>query len=139
MAETLKNKIRKLNEFIRRLQRLDNRSKKKWLIGLTAAAMAIFIGIWLLYLTAFGLPKIASPKPAEKENGPTIKEESFLEIFQRGWREINGQISDAFQKTEKIINEQVAKSNEIILNNSTSAPATSAATGAIDIATTTQE
>lgn len=70
MAETVeKSKIRRLKEFIRRLRRLENSQKKKWLIGLTTLAMIIFIGLWLIYITTIGLPTIAQPKPvAEKEN-----------------------------------------------------------------------
>lgn len=124
MAEVLKNKIRKINEFIRRLQRLDNSEKKKWLIGLTTLAMLIFIGLWGIYLNTVGLPTITRPKPiAAAPVAPAQPaEESFWQIFQRGWQEVSEQVKNTIGQAEKAIGEQVAKSNEIILNNSTSAP-----------------
>lgn len=138
MAESVeKNKIRRLQKFVRRLQRLEEGQKKKWLIGLTAVAMLLFIGLWLIYLTTIGLPNIAvkTKTAAPAEIPAQQQEESLWKIFQRGWQEISSQAKENFGKAENLISEQIEKSNEIILNNSTSALTTATTTAN---ATTTQ-
>lgn len=124
----MNGKIQRFKEFVRRLQRLEDHKKKQWMIGLTALAMTIFVGLWLIYITTFGLPKIAQPEQAAKEAPAAGAEESFFETFQRGWKEISSQIGKTFRQTENLINDQIAKSNEIILNNSTSGPAAGVST-----------
>jgi len=138
MAETVnpKNKIQKLKEFIQRLQRLEDGQKKKWLIGLTVIVMIAIIGLWLIYLATVGLPAIAPKNKKSAENAAAApKEDSSWEILKRGWKEISNQAGENFKKAGNLINEQIEKSNEIILNNNATSSAT---TTAIITATTTQ-
>lgn len=127
MAQTvnaIKNFCRRLKEFVRRLQRLEDGQKKKWLISLAAVTMIFFIGLWLIYIDVAGLPKFESEKKAVESGIAEETEESFWKIIGRGWREISGQTREGFGDIKELIDEQIEKSNEIILNNNTSGIAT---------------
>ncbi|MDP1706396.1 MAG: hypothetical protein Q8L36_01075 [bacterium] len=121
VIEKIKEKIQRSKEFIRRLQRLEDKEKKRWLIGSTAIAMILFFSLWITYIDFVGLPTIAvKTKIIATTTEPAVaQEESFIKIFQRGWKEISGQINNNITKTKELINEQVAKTNEIDFNNNT--------------------
>lgn len=132
VIEKIKEKIQRSKEFIHRLQRLEDKRKKRWLIGLTTIAMILFFALWITYIDFVGLPAIAvKTKTITTTTEPSAaQEESFLKIFQRGWKEIGGQINNNVTKAKELINEQVAKTNEIDFNNNNTASTT-------DIPTTT--
>lgn len=50
-----------IRKFIEKLQNADEARKKRWLIGLSAAAMILIVGLWVIYLN-FVLDKIGEPK-----------------------------------------------------------------------------
>lgn len=131
VIQKIKERIRRSKEFIRRLQRLEDKEKKRWLVGLTAIAMILFFALWITYIDFVGLPAIAvKTKTIATTTEPSAaQEESFIKIFQRGWKEIGGQINDNITKAKELINEQVAKTNEIDFNNNTASTT--------DISTTT--
>lgn len=132
VIEKIKEKIRRSKEFVHRLQRLEDKEKKRWLIGLTAIAMILFFALWITYIDFVGLPTIVpkNKNVAAKTEPAEVQQESLIKIFQRGWKEIGGQINDNINKTKELINEQVAKTNEIDFNKNNTASTT-------DIPTTT--
>lgn len=122
-----------LIEKIKRIQRADEKTKKRWLIGLTASAMILIIGLWLIFLNNFSLPTIApvadSPttssvaaaQPARPAGG---KEDSIWQTFKRGLNEIIQNAKDQISAAKNSLEEQLQKNNETIIENQNVLPLT---------------
>ena len=82
IVNNLKQLIEKTKRYIQKLQRSDESTKKRWLIGGTAGVMLFLIVLWVAYLEV-SLPSVAEigevsvPLP-EQEN------ETFFSVFVRG-------------------------------------------------------
>lgn len=60
--------IQKIQNFFLNLQQSDETTKKRWLIILTSASMAVVISLWVIYLN-FTLADLGPKPPASNEAG----------------------------------------------------------------------
>ncbi len=121
----------KTRDLIRRLQRSDDKTKKRYVYGASAALMIVVIGIWLFYLNAT-LPQAApaavtSTAPvAAAESGAAGTSPSIWSTFGRGfnlvWEDLGGAVgnigntvSGAWQEFQK----QIQRTNTMQLNATT--------------------
>ncbi|MDP3645562.1 MAG: hypothetical protein Q8R25_00535 [bacterium] len=86
----MQKQIAETQNWIRRVQRSSDRTKRVWLIILSVSFMGLIISVWFLYLN-FTLPKL---KGASREEKP--EKEQFWKVFGEGfsvigegaWREV---------------------------------------------------
>jgi len=67
----------KLKIQLEKIQNSDEAVKKRWLIGATAVAAILVIGLWLIYLNSAGSPSIDT----SENQGPAT---SFWSILKNG-------------------------------------------------------
>lgn len=94
----MKEAAAKTRGFIRRLQRSDSRTKKRYLYGVSAALMVIVIGLWLAYLNVV-LPQAAPEVTASSTAtgvAATSSGGSFFGTLGRGFDVVIGNIGGAF-------------------------------------------
>ena len=100
---------------IKTLQRADEKSKKIWLVGMTAISMILVIGLWLFY------QNLTLPKPAKISSHETniqTKENpwnTFMAGFQTLSREFSekfGEIKNGVDQQFDTIKDQLEKTNE---------------------------
>lgn len=83
MFEKLKNKLKQIQES-------DEATKKKWLIIMTAAAMVIVIGLWLVYINY----SIKSVDNDIAEINLEKSETAFLEVFKKGLSVVGSSVKE---------------------------------------------
>jgi predicted PurR-regulated permease PerM len=110
--------LKKIKQFFWVLQRSDERTKKFWLKIFTVLAMMIVIFFWFVYINAYGLPSLvpASEKSQVKDSPP----ESISEVFRRGLNEIFSQVKNQLDLSKEILQKQIQKTNELVIENTTS-------------------
>lgn len=89
MPQSLKH-YRKIKAFIKKLQRLPESAKRKWLLAASALSMIVILGLWFLYLN-FSLPSIAEEKPKEQ---PKKDEEGIGDIMFRGFENLRSDFGE---------------------------------------------
>lgn len=82
--------FKKINLGLKRLQRSHDRTKKRWLVGLSAASLVIVIALRLLSLGG-GLPQVGVA-PGSGGAPAAVSEESFIRTFSRGFEVVIGDI-----------------------------------------------
>lgn len=80
--ERFKRLAEKTKRYIRKLQRSDESTKKRWLIGGTAGVMLLLIVFWVAYLQV-SLPPVAEIGEVSAPL-PEQKNETFFSVFVRG-------------------------------------------------------
>lgn len=126
MAQSIeKNKlIANIKKFIKKLQRSDDKTKKRWLIVSSAVSMLIIFFLWLTYLNLVVMPKTEIEKTATTtiiiKNSE--KNRSFFKTFFIGLKimaeNLKNQFTDireSFNETYDNFKDQIQKKNEFIL------------------------
>lgn len=128
----LKETAVKTRDFVRRLQRSDERTKKHFVYGISAAAMLLIFVLWLAYLN-MTLPQAApvasvstSTAGTEATSAPAMSGgTSFLGTFGRGfdlvWGDIGrsiGKIGDTVGGAWQGFQKQIQRTNTMELNAS---------------------
>ncbi len=123
----LKETAGKTREFVKRLQRSDDRTKRRYVLGVSAALMIVIVFLWLTYLN-LTLPNLA---PAASEATSTAiapaaaapASSSFFGIFGRGaaivWDDLMnglGNIGHTIGGTWQKFQDQIQRTNTIQLN-----------------------
>ena len=80
--ERFKRLVEKTKRYIRKLQRSDESTKKRWLIGGAAGAMVLLIVFWVVYLQVT-LPLVAEVGEVSAPV-PEQEKETFFNVFVRG-------------------------------------------------------
>lgn len=91
--------MKRLNAFIRKLQRADDGRKRKWYVGLSAVSMACVLLIWGWYISAFVAGR-GSPEAPQGNATPTGETGGFLETMRRGWEAVRGGVTEQFENPE---------------------------------------
>lgn len=97
MFETIKRHLNKI-------QNSDEATKKRWLIGATAVAMVLIVGLWLIYINSI----INSLNNANQDQWPTI---GFWPIFKTGLIAVGQSIKEGV----KTIISEITKGKTIII------------------------
>ena len=122
MGET----IIKTRDFIRRLQRSNEKTKRRYVYGASAALMIIVVALWLFYLNITlptAVPEIATSTAVTDVSANSPAGQSFFGTLGRGaaivWGEvakgvgnIGGLVGGAWQGFQK----QIQKTNTFELN-----------------------
>lgn len=129
MFEVLIKKTRsaylKIKNSFRKIQRAEEKIKKRWLVGLTASAMLIIIGLWLIFINNFSLPNIAPANQTATSSVPTAqKQDSIWQTFKRGLNETIKNIKEQINFSKKYLEEQLQKNNETFIENQNVPPLT---------------
>jgi hypothetical protein len=103
----MNNLLRSLKKTVKKLQNSSETARKFWLVVLSAAAMIIILGLWVLYINGNIIKVIPvvendSPEPADKKPG-------IFATFSAGLQTLTAQIKDkisapnswSFQKQEQ--------------------------------------
>ncbi len=99
-------KIQQVNDFIKRAQSRDEKTKKKYLVIASSVSMVIVIFLWILYLNT-SVPAVTDntasstaaetstfnylPQPSQNEN-----QNSFFQTLGRGFAEIKDSTGNSF-------------------------------------------
>lgn len=95
MLKTLEDIIKKIKRQIRTIQRSDESTRKRWVVGSSAIAMIFIIILWIGYL------KLSLPIAYEAEKKEEVaSEESILTVLSRGVRII---ASDLITQLENLV------------------------------------
>ena len=90
----IKNKIfHFIKKHVARIQESDDRIKKRWVIGSSAATMLVVIGLWLMYMN-FMIKNVNQP---ENQNPPAISS-TFWQVFKTGLKVVGGSIKEQFKQ-----------------------------------------
>lgn len=127
MAQGLKKPIADIKNFIKKLQRSDDKTKKRWLVVSSAISMVIIFFLWLAYLNAVVMPETKQ----EKATATTIKiseggqKKSFFRTFSIGLKTVTGDLKKQFLNIKEDFNQtydnfknRIQKKNEFILEKS---------------------
>lgn len=87
MFESLKNKLKKI-------QNSDEKTKKRWVIGMSVLAMVLIIGFWTAYLKFYF--------PGKLETGENGKIDNY--DFGKEWQSIKGVFGDIKEKIKDLEN-----------------------------------
>lgn len=118
--------LEKIRRFLRTLQRSDEARKKRWLKIFTSIAIVIVLSLWLVYINVSGVPALVQPpKVSVKDSN-----ESVLDTFRRGLSEIFSSAKSQLDMSKNILQEQLQKTNELVIENVTST-ATSTVTSTV--------
>ncbi len=80
---------------LRRLQRADAKTKKRYLVFGSAAAMILVVLLWFFYLS-LTLPKVASTAPETAPPAETRGSNSFFQVLGRGARNFKDSLVKEF-------------------------------------------
>jgi len=113
MSFSYKNAATETKQFIRKLQRSDEKTKKQWFLGTTSVIMVLVLLLWVVYLN-LTIPSVAGPVISTSTPSlafkPELKREnvepSIFETFAKGVSVIG---NDLKQKYE-VFSEAVTKS-----------------------------
>lgn len=105
-----------ISDKLKRIQRADEKIKKRWLIGLTSGAMIIIIGLWLIFINVSDIPvrSVANPKTAPSVNQ---KQNSVWQTFKLGFNKIVQDTKEKLNFAKQELKEQIQKNNEIVIEN----------------------
>ncbi len=76
-----------VKNFLVKLQNSSEQTKKRWLIGLSAASMILIIIFWLSFLNS-AIDRVATPQPEE------ISGIGFWQVFKTGLTTIGGSMKE---------------------------------------------
>lgn len=100
--------VKKIGEFIKNIQRSDDRVKKRWLVIFSGIGMVFIIVLWVFYLNAT-LPQIQTDlattsteiiAPTQAENTET---NSFFNTLGRGWSLVWSKTTKSFNNMQDSI------------------------------------
>jgi hypothetical protein len=85
--------FKKIGEFIKKIQRSDDQTKKKWLVIFSGTGMLIIIVLWVAYLQitlpqTTATPESTSTEASAPANAGADNGNSFFETLGRGWNNI---------------------------------------------------
>jgi len=109
--------LKKISQFLRAIQRADEKRKKRWLKIFTGLTMMIVLLLWFVYINFYSLPALQSSSKDQTKNSLNNKDESVSEIFKRGLNEIFSQIRSQLDMSKEILRKQIQKTNELIIEN----------------------
>ena len=93
--------LKNIKNFLVKLQNSSEQTKKRWLIGLSAASMILIIIFWLTFLSST-INQVAAPQPEE------ILGIGFWQVFKTGLTTIGGSMKenagDLFSKLSTELN-----------------------------------
>lgn len=75
-------KMKRIRTFFRKLQKSDDARKRRWYFGLSVISISVVLTLWGWYVSAFVALERSEEAIEEKAQG------NFLQIMQRGWREV---------------------------------------------------
>ncbi len=102
MAVDLEKAIEATKRRLRRIQRADKKTKKRYLIGFSFIAMILVIGLWFFYLN-LTLPK---PQRSEVTFSPAVENkgsDSFFKTLGQGFKNIGQDLKQQFMKFKEEI------------------------------------
>jgi len=102
----------RVRQRVRKIQRSNDRTKRRWLIGTTAVTMVAIIVLWVGYLN-LTVPPLASPtEELASESETTEPDESFLTVFSRGIIVLGSQVGNVFSDAWRAIAETATRVRE---------------------------
>lgn len=97
---------------IKKLQRADDATKKRWLFGATTISMIFVIALWIFYLN------MTLPSINKETKNAEVNEESLSGIFKNGLGVISGDFQGKFNELKFQFNHKLDSfKNEIQKNN----------------------
>lgn len=113
---------RKIKSYVKKLQRGDDKTKKRWLIGTSAVSMVLIVALWFVYLN-LSLPQLASEKEVSGETKEPPKE-GFFDTMSRGMKNTRDEFDkqwknfkDDLNKNLGVLKERFQESNAFSLEN----------------------
>ena len=118
--------FKKFGEFIKKIQRSDDRTKNRWLVTLSGAGMLIIIVLWLGYLSVT-LPQTPAAESTSTEPVAPLSAtgeggSSFFETLGRGWDSIWSGIKSSFDDIGRAVSnnwlklkDEMSRTNDINL------------------------
>ncbi len=90
LAMDLEKTVEKARKRLQKIQRSENKTKKRYLAVLSLLAMIIVVGLWFFYLQA------TLPHPAAIETEEVRDEDSFFRTIGRGAKNIIENLKNQF-------------------------------------------
>ena len=92
---------------LRRVQRADAKTKKRYLIFGSAAAMILVVLLWFFYLS-LTLPKVASTSPEAALPAQVEESDSFFQVLGRGARNLKDSLVREFENFKTGVSQSVS-------------------------------
>lgn len=99
-----KSLARKFGKGLRRIQRADDGTKKRWLVASSTVSMVAIIALWVVYLN-MTLPAIAGSET--KEAREPASEEGIGSVMGRGWQKLKEDFSETYENFKKELDENL--------------------------------
>lgn len=97
---------------IKKLQRADDATKKRWLFGATAISMIFVITLWIFYLN------MTLPNVNKEVKNAEVDKENLGETFKNGFRAISGDFQGKFDELKSQFNNYFdSLKSEVLENN----------------------
>lgn len=96
--------LKNLKKILQNIQTADETKKKSWLFILTAIAMILIIGSWVIYLnkTIANSGQAAKTESTDNQSPIQTSKESSWRVFLAGFKTIIGQIKELVTAARKI-------------------------------------
>ena len=92
----------KLKKKLAEIQNSDEQTKKRWLIGMSAIAMVIVVGLWLIYVNST-IESLGGSQEVSKSSDSI----GFLQVFETGLKVVGKSVKNEVKNLiSKIIGER---------------------------------
>lgn len=113
--------MKKLNVFVKKLQRSDDIRKRRWYIGSSIISMAVVLFAWGWYVSAF-VVKNEIPR-GNAEQAHESQKSGILYTFSLGWKKMSNEAFQKFQNPKNSfggaiggIAEKANETNDIVVD-----------------------
>ncbi len=121
--EWFRNFVNRVRQHVRRIQYSDDRTKRRWLAGITAVVMVMVVVLWVVYLNIavpaiVGSEVVVQADTQKSDNG----DDSLLTTFTRGVSVLVNQVGQAFSNMWQAIAGVVTSVKELSFEGASDVP-----------------
>ncbi len=95
-------------QYLNKLRRSDESTKRRWFIGSTIVIMALVIGLWIIYINNITAEPLFFSSNKQKD------ENSFSETFKRGIDNLSNDLGKRYEVLKKSIDQNIGVIKEQI-------------------------
>ena len=89
-------------DWIRKIQRSSDKTKRFWLVVLSGCAMTLVVFVWLVYIT-LTLPRLEGVEGKKEETAAEEEDAPFWEVLGKGVSIMTKQVWGEMRKTKEVL------------------------------------